>query len=57
MDTETSRVDFASLFGAVNRPHDEYNAPPSRSESRVSIIEMEDNVVSLQKMRNIIYFS
>ena len=39
------RVDFRSLYTAVNRPADDVEETPSRSESRVSIIELAETTV------------
>ena len=53
MESDTPRVNFASLYAAVQRPNDvmafqdrDGDVSSSRPESRVSIIEMSENTVS-----------
>ena len=59
MDTERSRVDFGSLFSAINRPSRDpddtiVELEASRSESRVSIIELGDDAVRDHVTRSLI---
>ena len=53
MESDTPRVNFSSLFAAVQRPNDvmafrdgDDDVSSSRAESRVSIIELSEQTVS-----------